>query len=181
MNHTSPTDRLHWHKTTATRLHIYREQLESLIWSLLPYVKTSPPKTRATLNRRLEALVKELDELNRVLAIIAAYDLTTNEAQTIYTPHLSGLIVPALLVGVSAERAKRLAANARHLYMYPGGRLDQTDLATLHSFFFSEVKDSISQIGLDIKTKWPCKFSDLIKAPCQRTESAAIAMAVCFQ
>lgn len=181
MQSTEKQDRRTWHQATSISLHITREQSESIIWSLLPYVKTRHPITIDALSRRLEVFVANLDEFHRALSTIAACDLTPDEALTIYTPQQHGLVIPALLVGVSPDRAKRLAVNARYLYTHPSGRLDQTDVDTLRSFFFAEVKDAVSQIGLDVKTKWPRKLSDLIKAPCQRTESAATAMAFCFQ
>lgn len=162
MPNIKPKSGLLCEQAIGSHLHVLRVQADDIVWSLLPFAKLRPPATRATLLRMHTTFISALDKLSRLF------------------PAAAGVTVPPLLVGVGQRRAQRLADNALHLYEGKLRYLDQTDLATLRSFIFAEVADTVSQIGVDLGKKHPGN-SALIQKICLQTQAAAHSLAVLLQ
>lgn len=162
MPNNKPKNGLLCEQARGNHLHVIREQVDEVVWSAIPFMKLRPPITRAKLLRKHKALISALDDL------------------TSHCPAAAGFTVPPLLVGVSQRRAQRLADNILHLYARKLRYLDQTDLATLRSFIFVEVADTVSQIGVELDKKHPGN-SALTQKLCQQVQVAAHSLAVLLQ
>ena len=184
MKTTSLPDQLRWHRTTGKDLFILREQAIVIFSPLTPYVKTRLPIRKSTISRKIDVVVSALDDLRYWLDTLAAIDLQNSYSSTIYWLGFTEFETPSLLTG--RANAQRLNENASRLFEreqdgQPPGHLDKTDLHTLSGFFFVEVKDTVSQIGVDIEARQPRSTATQVKKLCQRAEKAALSLATCYQ
>lgn len=192
MNHTSPTTTpafhtdidalIRWHGPASRELQLLQKQLESIVLLCLLFVKPRAPETAASLSLKFDVLLSLIKHIRQALQLRYQADLPEFSRCPLYFLPDLGEPTPELLHGVGQKRAQHLNDNLRSLSKGgPTGYLDKISVSAVRSFLFATVKDTISQVCVDMD-RWPADdITAQVKEYCQRVEAAALSLSLCFQ